>query len=66
VARADMKVDRGAGTLHVNGVWLEGGISETDEFSKAFNNGLEYFIRSLNIDNIDQTQIDHSCLNTNP
>lgn len=59
VARTDMRVDRAAGALHINGLWLEEGFMPTKEFWMAFNRGLLGFIHLLNVDKVDQVQLDH-------
>ena len=57
VARADMRVDRAAKILYVNNLWIEKDFQSTQQFNEALNNGLKNFVRSLNIDRIDQAQV---------
>jgi uncharacterized protein YcaQ len=59
VARVDMRVDRTASTLCVNGLWTEEDFPATKQFHKALNNGLINFTRSLSIDRINRVQAFH-------
>lgn len=46
VGRMDPKMDRGAGVLHIRGLWIEEeGLSHDPAFKKAFRNGLDRFAR---------------------
>ncbi len=50
VTRADMRMDRAASTLYVNGLWVEEGFPTTQQFNEALNSGFANFSRTLNTD----------------
>ena len=57
-ARVDMRVDRAAKALHVNGLWMEEDFPATQQFTKALNSGFVNIARTLNTDQIIRAQAD--------
>lgn len=56
VARVDMRVDRAAKILYVNGLWLEKDFQSTQQFNEALNSGLLNFALTSNTDQIIRAQ----------
>ncbi len=53
-ARVDMRLDRQARTLFINGLWLEEGFQADKEFKEAYTRGLKRFACSIGAEKVEK------------